>query len=958
MRPQSKHVLGFAVLGVIAVLPACGGGRPVYSLTDAGFGTLTGEVVKGPVQLATVTAYSLDAKFNQGNQLATAQADTTGHFTLTLPPYGGHILFIATGGTYTEEAVGAQVSLAGVQLKAVMHDYLPGQPSSEVLITPISDWAVALASFWTLSDQEPLPQAMDDAYSHLNAHFGGLDWRAVEPTDFNAVDAGVQLDDPDRAGFILAGLSQQARGISNRAATTPAVSVTALSLVLALEDDIGFDGYFDGVGKEGPLHLPASQPVLPASSPASATALDGQTVRGALALSLSNYLQNPLDTSGLSFRDVQGLLSELSTDADPRLFRSGGTPYDINPPFLAFAPTPPLYTPDASYTLGVLAADPGSGVADVYAQTGANAQLVGVAVSSDAGMLADGGCVFGTTSSLPDAGCISATLYQFPLQFPTQGHYPYVVWAVDHAGNSNQTTGTELSFTITFDDSPPNISIETGTFVYWNEQAMTLRVDAGLPIIPPQYQVVTQQSSVFATGNHDVYKAGTRLSWGDIDGGPTAAELNTQDPSSLNVPFIPVDISYDPSIDAPIVSVTYSASCSGPTCGSFTSAETGNLIFDPTTTSSARYLLALTSDTLPGLAQISGPTRISLAVTATDGAGNTSTAPAQTVTFHVIGPPLVLVEQTDYSGADDSHSSYPYHIANGTYATAFDGGASAFEPDQLVRLVRYVVYNPATQPVALNLQSTGDWSAAEEWDDDVAAMSQFQDINSTADGLWCPNYMFNWSLSYEDDGDRCGIGDPTWPCTSTPVRLTHSNGYNGCVVCDQTAIPVAHTNPPATEAAAALAPSYYGNPQPNGGEKTIATALTNQSTYFIVPAAMDNQPGALAIYVNRPVVVTRSKPLFWQNIYPAGGIVTHYQYYVADFWDGNIYSTCTDSMGNMWPMTVEDGARDLQNLDSAQGIVSGTITPWTSSVEPATGTQGYGESQSFEAITVTATIPQ
>ena len=959
LRPGLPLAIALACFGA-CLGTACQTGRPDTVTGDGGSSLVVGQVVKGPVGFATVTAYAVDGQFQMGQQLASTTCDAAGNWSLTLPIYAGHVLFVASNGSYTDEAVGVPVPLGGSQLVAVVHDYLPDQAPIQVTISPISHWAKALAAYWVSSGQEPLPQAVDDAYSHLNHHFGGLDWRVVSPTDFNQLDGGAGADVSDTAGLLLAGLSQQALGMAHRAAVTPGEGVTGLDLVNALADDLSADGYFDGVGTGGPLHLPASQPVLPPTAPASATALDGQTVRGALALALSNYLQNPLDQSGLTFRDIQGLLDELSTDADTRLFRSGGTGFDVTPPFLAFSPVPPLYTPDAGYTLGVLAADPGSGVAAVYAQTGASPQLKGVAIApGDAGVLPDGGCLFGTTSVLPDAGCIAATLYQFQLSFPSPGHYPYVVWGVDNAGNSTQTTGTSLNFTMTFDSSPPQISTESTTQTYWSEQGMSLVTDGGAPVIPAAYSVATSESSVFATPNHDVYKAGTRLSWGPIDGGPSGAQLANQDPTVLNAPLIPYDIAYNANVDSPITSCTYSVTCSGAACGSFSAPATGPLVLDTGATTSVRYLMPLTADTLPALTQITGPVTLSISITATDGAGNSATKPPDSVTFHVIGPPLVITEDTSYATANDAHSTFPHVISNNTYAVAFDAGSAAFAPDSQVRLVRYVVYNPTPQPVGLYTPVAGTWSASEEWDDDVQAMGQF-DYVSSGDGLWCQAYPIAWLLAFDDSGGRCQNGDPNWPCPGqTGVqRLTHANGYNGCVVCDGTAAPVAHTNLAQGEASASVVMSSYSGPQSGGGETTPAPTLQTDARYVIVPAASGGTPGRLALYVNRPVGVNRSFPLIWQNIYPAGGTRTHYQHFVQDFWNMPVATQCTDPQGFQDPETEEFGSRDLQNLDVAKSVVSGSFNASTYAVEQGTGLVGYGESQSFNGPNFSRTISQ
>ena len=99
--------MSFAVALVAAA--ACGTTGPVdlpsKDSSDAGPFPLSGYVLKGPVSGATVAAFKLHADLTTGDTLATATTDETGFFGLTLPPYNGDVLLVATGGSYVEEAL-------------------------------------------------------------------------------------------------------------------------------------------------------------------------------------------------------------------------------------------------------------------------------------------------------------------------------------------------------------------------------------------------------------------------------------------------------------------------------------------------------------------------------------------------------------------------------------------------------------------------------------------------------------------------------------------------------------------------------------------------------------------------------------------------------------------------------------------------------------------------------------
>ena len=904
-----------------ATLFACSGRLSVPN-ASADAGQLVGMVIKGPVKFAKVTAYKADEAGTRGETLGTTMTDGTGAFSLSLPIYSGNILVAATDGQYSEEALGQPAKLNG-ELTALLPgvDTLASNPP--VYVTPVSLWATSLASFWAGSQHQKLPDAVTTAYLHLNSALGNLDWRTVQPTDMNAATKGsVQVaSDADRAGLILAALSQEALDIANRAGVTAGVGLTTMDLVSSLALDAA-DGVFDGVGKGSALRLPTTEQVLPASAPASATALDGQTLRGALAFALSEYLHNPNNITGLSFQDVQGLLNQLSSDADLLIFKGGGVPYDKLPPYVAFAPTPPLYTSSPSYTLNVLAADVGSGVAGVFAQTGASPAIQGaLSDAGNVGTLPDGGCVFGLAGAEPDAGCVSASLFQFALTFPTPAHYPYTVYAVDNAGNNTQTNGTSLAFNITFDPAQPQISLNTspGSASYKDESAMTFVESApGVPVVPVQYAFPNSSPVVIAQSG-TVTKAATRLSWGPTQ--PSVAQMRVQDFSTLNVPYLVYDVAYNAQTDSPITSMTYAVACSLH-CPNGTQPAIGELQPDPAITSAAEFLLPLTTETIPWLSS-AGPNSmvLEIVVTSVDGAGNTSTNSGAVVSFNVTGPPLSLAEDTGYASANDAHSEYPYKLANHSYAAVFAANATAF-PDGHVRLARFLVRNAAAVPVGLLFTNDGDprgggnsWNALEEWDDDVEPMASW--ITGTADGNWVDQRGFTTSFNLSET--TCDVGQ--WPCGNmsyATTRLTHAAGYGGTFTCDSSPAPSSRTNLAQSASSATPGFDYFINPQTGGAE----TSAQNASGYAVVPAATSSGPGQLVVYVDRPAASGRAVPLVWQAL-NSGPYA--YEQYVEDTWEFSGAATCTDQNGSAEYAFIENGYRHLRLLSQAEATLAASI---------------------------------
>ena len=93
---------------VVVASAACGSTAPVDprgAESDAGPFSLSGVVLKGPVSGATITASKLRPDLTPGDTLASGTTDETGFFGLTLAPYNGDVLLVATGGSYAEEAL-------------------------------------------------------------------------------------------------------------------------------------------------------------------------------------------------------------------------------------------------------------------------------------------------------------------------------------------------------------------------------------------------------------------------------------------------------------------------------------------------------------------------------------------------------------------------------------------------------------------------------------------------------------------------------------------------------------------------------------------------------------------------------------------------------------------------------------------------------------------------------------
>jgi len=800
---------------------------------DGGNPNVTGYVVKGPVAGATVTAYKLGADMERGAELGSGTTAVDGSFGLTLPAYSGDVLLVATGGSYVEEALappsgstaGSTPLNVNVDFLGVLSGYAAGVPAV-ANITPISHLAYHLARFHVRMRGESVGQAVEDAFAHLNAHFGGLglkdlDWRTVSPANLGS-GGGAQLTAAQRAAVVLVGLSQWAVEISTRAGISSGGQVNSLSVLTALAEDVGADGIFDGRGTGGAQLLLPPRGTVTSSGP-SATALDGTTVRLGLASAIADFVNSAQNGSGITIPDIGALTAALSANSDAYLFATPGTTFDVAPPTVTVASAPPPYTNQSTVTFTIVADDgPNStGVKSAWAKLGDGTKVQGVLASP-------GGNVW-TFSNVT-----------------TGGPNPYFeVWAIDNANNSGESVAVgpfHVKLPCLKDTVPPTIVFESSVASYFDERTMQLASGAVPPVFvwPPG----TQKSPV-VPGPGSIWKSNVRLS-----GGPSVSAAELEGPNAQNVPFLQISVPVNPATDAPISSVTYSITVqpSGPT-------STGSLLPAARTAPAAQYFdLPFTSETVPALRTVTAsPVGLVALVIATDAAGNVTTkqietGTASTLAFHIVGAPLFLAEDTSYSGAGDGRSIYPFTLSSGTYGNKFSGSNGG----ELARVARFRVFNPYAVgvPFAATFASFVA-SGVEQWDDLVWSVGVLQ-----------------WDII----GGGCEPVDPS-PC---PKFLNPNQPYQlsvgGPFSCEAASNPQSQPNPGVQvfSSNAGLLSAW------NSGNESVAAQT--YGTRFLVPAAFGTGPGSVVVYVGRAFGAFGLPPYVFTTLGNPDGMSRYYRF--------------------------------------------------------------------------------
>jgi hypothetical protein len=596
------------------------------------------------------------------------------------------------------------------------------------------------------------------------------------------------------------------------------------------------------------------------------------------------------------------------------------TPPTVQMPSIA----PRYYINQNTMTFTVATADGGSGVAAVYAQVGT------------------GTAVQGTS-----AGGGNWTFTALQLGAANPGDNNVLLWAIDAVGNSglNKPAPYSQSFTVTYSTTPPAI-VPASMPTYHSESGMALQTSGGVPTVPAVYQYANSaKDDLGARPVPPIYKATNRLK-GTASYVPTPADL--EGANTFNLPFLTFSV----TDSVPVATVKYSLTCTS--CSSGT-VYNGSALLD----SSSRWLAIISSDQLPDLASATAALTLSVGVTTTDAAGNTSST-STTLTFNVIGPPIVITEDTAYPSYVDPSGAYVYKIASSTPTNTYNYdkqfSASGVFIGNEVRVVRYQIYNPLDQPVAVYpvVSNGATWSLSETYADQIINHQQFSDkygASYTSDddttlptsaGTSCP-YTSTCSSPYTPYSGNGTDGAMSQCSSSTYYYLAHPSGTTGTWQCAATA-PTATTYSPQRQATGALqVQGIFSNPQRAGDETSAATPTVDAG--YVIPGASGGAPGKSVLYLARPMAARNAAlPSLRSESYDsAGNPVYAYQTWKQDWLD--VDSAAVPSCSYTPPIT---GAcwqcncsgtwyprREVNALVSATNSLNGTLSVGTKGLQPS-----------------------
>jgi hypothetical protein len=726
-----------------------------------------------------------------------------------------------------------------------------GAPVPVTLFTTLADHA-AIAYARGLHSTHPARSTLTEALAardplfvtHITSAAAAWDPRSLRWTTPAPLISGPQsLVDSAFAAIFDVALNQLARDTSVRAGYGSGPGgLTAPTLLQLLQDDIDADGRLDGLTFGGRTVATAG---------ATPVVMDAQFLRRPLAVALAAWTRNSqVNRSGISDADLaSALVFKTITEDNSDLFGSAPTlpfdPLDRTAPEVTLAAQPPAYVNAGNVHLSVSARD-GTGVKAVYAQVGAtrqSAQLVG-----------------GT--------------WQVDVFLPAVGHNTVTIWAEDLAEpTTNSGLGGapphQLELDVTFDPDRPQAAYDSAFASYADERSATVATGVdGLAIVPATY-LPAERTAVPNGG--EFHKAATRLA----AGGPLdAAELEST--NAANVPVLRFAVPFNSRVDAPISTAEYVVAASCPGCGAVAPAR-GQLLASPAEGVQALlYDLPLSTETVPALGTLAGPVALTVSLELADAAGNSATIGGFAFTFHVIGPPLAIVEDEAYPTYGDPRGTFPYRIAGlstgvDTYATLFEPSSPAFYEGK-VRLVRYVVSNPSPDPVAIRATflpgAAPAWQVTEVWPRTSRSeqpVTAVLDNAAAATPYVIDGFLFHHALYWAFPYGTRGANLPKTETAPHPCG-GHLAGWAAHRVGDTATkwvCPgITPTGPTTTDvvASAGVTPAFYVGVQQGGGEVT-APARDGTGTAFVVPGAVGAAPGTLVLYLTRPASAPRTRTL-------------------------------------------------------------------------------------------------
>jgi hypothetical protein len=276
------------------LLAGCGGGGSGSidaTLPSAQSTTMSGNVVKGPVSGATVKAFAVSGG-TMGSQVSSATTDANGAFTMSMGDYTGPVMLQMNGGTYTDEATGALMTMgAGDMMTAVLPTVAAGAVVTGVAVTPLTAMAQAMAQHMAGGLTDANIAAANAAVGNYFMVGDILHTQPMNPLVAGSGSGATQA--MMNYGMTLAAMSQYAKS-----AGMPVSS----GFVTAMMNDAS-DGVIDG--KTGSI------PVNMGGGMMGGSMMQPDAGRTGLTTAMTDFMNSSFNRSGVSATNMTTLMQQL-----------------------------------------------------------------------------------------------------------------------------------------------------------------------------------------------------------------------------------------------------------------------------------------------------------------------------------------------------------------------------------------------------------------------------------------------------------------------------------------------------------------------------------------------------------------------------------------------------------------------------------------------------------------------
>jgi hypothetical protein len=325
------RLLPFALTAVAALLLAgCGGGGSSgidATTPSAQATTMSGNVIKGPVSGATVSAFAVTGG-TMGSQVSSTTTDATGAFTMSMGNYAGPLMLQMSGGTYTDEATGAPMAMGpGDIMTAVLPTIAAGATVNGVAVTPLTAMAQAMAQHMGGGLTDANITAANTAVGNYFMVHDIVHTQPINPLVPGSATGATQ--DMINYGMTLGAMSQYAKG---------AGMTSSSGFVTAMMNDAS-DGVIDGkasgtaVTMGGGLST-GGTPTTSGGTSTSGTSTTGGGMMGTgttgttgsgmmqadagrtgLATAMTDFMNSSLNKSGVAPTSMTTLMQQLGTSS-------------------------------------------------------------------------------------------------------------------------------------------------------------------------------------------------------------------------------------------------------------------------------------------------------------------------------------------------------------------------------------------------------------------------------------------------------------------------------------------------------------------------------------------------------------------------------------------------------------------------------------------------------------------